>query len=179
MSAKDLGTNKEQKIRIESSSGISEEEINRMVDEAKTHAGDDEARRKQIKLKNEIPEDPEFCDVDPLAISRALDNLLGNAIKFSDAETSVTLRLKRDDEQYIRIEISDEGPGLPEERLNNTYARFGAHDTRAGPSAGPGLAYVKRVVDEHGGTIRVKSDAASGTTFILSIPCAVPCVGQT
>lgn len=138
-----------------------------------------EARRKQIKLKNEIPEDPEFCDVDPLAISRALDNLLGNAIKFSDAETSVTLRLKRDDEQYIRIEISDEGPGLPEERLNNTYARFGAHDTRAGPSAGLGLAYVKRVVDEHGGTIRVKSDAASGTTFILSIPCAVPCVGQT
>ena len=53
VSAKDLGTGKEQKIRIESSSGLSEEEINRMVHEAEEHAEEDRAQREQIEVKNE------------------------------------------------------------------------------------------------------------------------------
>ena len=134
------------------------------------------ASRKAIKLQNDIPDAPEFCNVDPSAISRAIDNLIGNAIKFADVGTVVSTELKRSNENSIQIEISDEGPGLPQERLADPFARFGAHNSKAGPSAGLGLAYVKRVVDEHGGTISVHSEPESGTRFTLVIPCGhEPC----
>ena len=54
VAAKDRGTGQEQKIEITASSGLDDNEINRMVDEAKTHAGDDEARRKQIETRNQL-----------------------------------------------------------------------------------------------------------------------------
>ncbi len=54
VAAKDRGTGQEQKIEITASSGLDDDEINRMVDEAKTHAGDDEARRKQIETRNQL-----------------------------------------------------------------------------------------------------------------------------
>jgi molecular chaperone DnaK len=54
VSAKDRGTGQEQKIQITSSSGVSEEEINNMVEQAKTHAGDDEAKRKEIETRNKL-----------------------------------------------------------------------------------------------------------------------------
>ena len=54
VSAKDRGTGQEQKIQITSSSGISEDEIKNMVEQAKTHATDDEAKRKQIETRNRL-----------------------------------------------------------------------------------------------------------------------------
>ncbi len=52
VSAKDLGTGKEQKIRIESSSGLSEQEIDRMVKDAEAHAAEDKKARDTIEAKN-------------------------------------------------------------------------------------------------------------------------------
>ncbi len=53
VSAKDMGTGKEQKIRIESSSGLSDSEIEKMVKEAELNAGEDEKIRKKIEAKNQ------------------------------------------------------------------------------------------------------------------------------
>ncbi|HOA06979.1 MAG TPA: molecular chaperone DnaK [Spirochaetota bacterium] len=53
VSAKDLGTGKEQKIRIESSSGLNEDEINKMVRDAEAHADEDKKAKELIELKNE------------------------------------------------------------------------------------------------------------------------------
>lgn len=129
------------------------------------------AKRKQIKLQSSITDEPEFCEVDPFALSRAIDNLIGNAIKFSPEDRTVALSLSRDDSRAIRIEVSDHGPGLPPERQSDTFARFGAHNSQAGPSAGLGLAFVKKVVDQHGGKIEVSSKTGAGTRFALIIPC--------
>ncbi len=54
VSAKDRGTGQEQKIEITSSSGLSDGDIDRMVDEATAHAGEDEQRRQQIDLRNKL-----------------------------------------------------------------------------------------------------------------------------
>ncbi|KRL04285.1 molecular chaperone DnaK [Liquorilactobacillus oeni] len=54
VSAKDLGTNKEQKITIKSSSGLSDEEIDRMVKEAKENEDADKKRKEEVDLKNEV-----------------------------------------------------------------------------------------------------------------------------
>lgn len=144
------------------------------------------AKRKRINLRSSLPDDPEFCDVDPSALSRAIDNLIGNAIKFSPEDSEVALSLSRDDTRAIRIDVSDQGPGLPPERQSDTFARFGAHNSQAGPSAGLGLAFVKKVVDQHGGDIEVTSQSGTGqsgtgqtgagqtgtgTRFTLVIPC--------
>jgi molecular chaperone DnaK len=53
VSAKDLGTGKEQRIRIESSSGLSEDEINRMVQEAESHADEDRRAKEAAEARNE------------------------------------------------------------------------------------------------------------------------------
>lgn len=54
VSAKDLGTNKEQKITIKSSSGLSDEEIDRMVKEAKENEEADKKRKEEVDLRNEV-----------------------------------------------------------------------------------------------------------------------------
>ncbi len=78
VSAKDRGTGQEQKIQITSSSGVSEEEINNMVEQAKTHAGDDEAKRKEIETRNKL---------DGLVYST--EKLVGdNRDKLADADAS-------------------------------------------------------------------------------------------
>jgi len=54
VSAKDLGTGKEQTITITASSGLAEEEINRMVDDAKSHAEEDKDRRQAVEARNQL-----------------------------------------------------------------------------------------------------------------------------
>ena len=82
----------------------------------------------------------------------------------------MTLSIEDKDDDTILIIVSDEGPGLPEERLADPFARFGAHETKAGPSAGLGLTFVQRTVQKHNGTIEVTSCPEKGTTFSIELP---------
>jgi len=129
------------------------------------------AKRKHIIFESNIPSEPEFCQIDPSSMSRAIDNLIGNAIKFSPEGMKVGVTLTRLSNHSLSIEVYDSGPGLPDERQRDTFARFGARDSKAGPSAGLGLAYVKRAVDEHGGTITVHSSGETGTRFVIVLLC--------
>jgi len=54
VAAKDRGTGVEQKIQITGSSGLAEDEISKMIDEAQAHAGEDETRRRQIESRNKL-----------------------------------------------------------------------------------------------------------------------------
>lgn len=127
-------------------------------------------RAKRIKLVPGLPEEPVFAEVDPSLMARLLDNLVGNAIKFAPAGSAVTIALAPALAGILRLTVGDEGPGLPPERLANPFARFGAHESRAGPSVGLGLTFVKRVVDKHGGTIAVESGEGRGTRFVIALP---------
>lgn len=125
---------------------------------------------KQITIAQTLPEEPCFANVDASLIARMMDNLIGNAIKYSDAGTRICVSLSGCEKGLMVIEVSDEGPGLSDARLANPFARFGAHATHAGPSAGLGLALVKRVVDIHKGTITLHSEPGEGTRFTITIP---------
>ncbi|KWV90934.1 CHASE2 domain-containing protein [Erythrobacter sp. YT30] len=129
------------------------------------------AKKRKITFDTTIPDEPEFCEVDPSSMSRAIDNLIGNAIKFSPKGEAISISLDRLDNNSIRIAVADNGPGLPAERVKDTFARFGARDTQAGPSAGLGLAYVKKVIDEHGAVIEVETRSDIGTRFQITLPC--------
>lgn len=128
------------------------------------------AKRRNIAILCEVPEDPVFCEVDPSAISRVIDNLLSNALKFSPNASRIHLSLAEGVDDRFLLALEDEGPGMPAERQSAPFARFGAHDSKAGPSAGLGLAYVKRAIDEHGGDIVVRPGGVKGTRVEIELP---------
>ncbi len=159
-----------QLARLESADlAIMDSDIGALVEEACDRAYA-LAQTKRITIAQDLPPEPCFANVDASLIARMLDNLIGNAIKYSDAGTQIAVALSGGEDAPLVLEVSDQGPGLSDARLANPFARFGAHATHAGPSAGLGLALVKKVVDSHKGTIAMKSAPGEGTTFTVTIP---------
>lgn len=100
---------------------------------------------------------------------RAFANLLDNAVKFSPAGSTIRCTLEREGDQ-VRCTIADQGPGIPPERRQMLFAAFGPHQSGAGGGTGLGLAFVKAVVDRHGGAIAWRSEDGKGACFRLSLP---------
>ena len=128
------------------------------------------ARKNGITIDQPDLEDPIFASVEASLIARLLDNLIGNAIKFSPKGSVVAIHVAPAEDGKVVLEVSDNGPGLSPERQADPFARFGAHDNRAGPSVGLGLTFVQRAVLKHRGHIDVESDPESGTKFRIVLP---------
>ncbi|UAB77659.1 CHASE2 domain-containing protein [Erythrobacter sp. SCSIO 43205] len=128
------------------------------------------ARKYSVKVLFDPPGEPVFAYVDGFAIARMLDNLISNAVKYSPEGGQILITLDEGDGEAFEISVADTGPGLSPERKQAPFARFGARDTSKGPSSGLGLAYVKQVVDRHGGTISVESEEGKGTRFVIHLP---------
>ncbi|MBX7495093.1 CHASE2 domain-containing protein [Qipengyuania sp. 6B39] len=154
-----------------SSEGIVKEEteINALAMEAADRAFP-LAHRKQVKVAVQASDDLLYAHVDHSALSRALDNLVGNAIKFAPPGSQVDVVVGPGDGARFVLIVRDHGPGLPPERAEDPFARFGAQSETAGPSAGLGLAYCKQVVQSHGGEIEIDTAPGKGTKFRLAIP---------
>lgn len=128
------------------------------------------AARKSITLQRDIPGDPVFTDIDPGLIMRMAANLIGNAVKFTQEGGAVIVKLALMSTGEAQISVTDNGPGLPPERMDDPFARFGPRTNADEPSAGLGLAFVKRVVDAHHGQIEVRPNPDSGTIFVIRLP---------
>ncbi|MCE1165862.1 MAG: ATP-binding protein [Bacteroidetes bacterium] len=103
-------------------------------------------------------------------IRQVIENLIGNAIKYSPPESTVYFRMKLF-KRYIEFSVRDEGIGVPADEKNNLFESFyRASNTKDVPGSGLGLAIVKRAVELHNGKIRVKSEEGKGTEFIFVIP---------
>ncbi|MGZ8267469.1 MAG: sensor histidine kinase [Burkholderiales bacterium] len=99
--------------------------------------------------------------------------MLSNAIKFTPAEGKVDIELKRADE-HVEIEVSDTGIGIKPEFLPYVFDRFRQADattTRTFGGLGLGLSIVRRLVELHGGTVRVASSGdGHGSTVSVRLP---------
>lgn len=105
-------------------------------------------------------------------LTRALANLVDNAIKFNTAGGEVTVRL-REEGDYLRVDVSDTGIGIPAEHLDKIFNRFYRIDLSAphltrGVSLG--LPIAKQIVEEHGGEMHVESEPGKGSTFSFTLP---------
>ncbi|NVI96741.1 response regulator [Myxococcus sp. AM009] len=112
---------------------------------------------------------------DPRALERVLENLLGNAVKYSAADTTVavTLSVEADGlEERVLLQVTDEGMGIPAEDLPFVFERFrrGRNVAPGVTGSGVGLASARRMVQMHGGTIHVESQEGRGATFIVTLP---------
>jgi two-component system, OmpR family, sensor histidine kinase MtrB len=111
--------------------------------------------------------------VDPVRIQQVLDNLLQNAIKYSPSGSHVQV-VVRDEEGQARLSVSDHGTGIHEEEMQALFTPFyRTSSARQGmPGSGLGLSIAQRIVEAHGGRIRVQSRPGQGSTFTVSLPRA-------
>ena len=130
------------------------------------------AKGKGIDLELSVDTDPISLAFDAERISQVLNNLIGNAIKFSASGTTISIAARHSGE-FAEISVTDQGLGIPAAELPNIFGEFERTSTRstAGePSTGLGLAIVKRMVEAHGGTIQVESEVGKGSTFTFLLP---------
>lgn len=103
----------------------------------------------------------------------AMTNLLENAIKYSDAGTTVWVDIESTSEATVAVTVADEGIGIPARDLDRVFERFYrvdfARDRRTG-GTGLGLAIVRHVAANHGGDVSVKSEEGTGSVFTLHLP---------
>ena len=146
-------------------------ELNDIVDKS-LQINESYARKKGVKLKKELAEDLPAIEADEFRLSQVLDNLIGNAMKFSPRETTTTVRT-RADENYVYAEVCDGGPGLTEDdmkKLFTRYAKLSNLPTGGETSSGIGLSMSKQFIELHKGHIGVRNNPDSGATFWFSIP---------
>jgi two-component system phosphate regulon sensor histidine kinase PhoR len=108
----------------------------------------------------------------------AVINLLDNAVKYSPACSTISLRLSdgnatSDLAQFVELAIEDDGPGIPEDKATRVFDCFYRVDegrTRDAGGAGLGLAIAKWAVEAHGGTIALKPRLPNGSVFYVQLP---------
>jgi two-component system, OmpR family, sensor kinase len=111
-------------------------------------------------------------DGDPALLRRALDNLLDNARKYSDDDTTITLRAERRGD-LLHVSVTDRGIGIPDDaraRVFTPFFRVDPSRARASGGVGLGLALARRIVLSHSGTIDFESQPGQGSRFWIELP---------
>ncbi|MGC7931337.1 sensor histidine kinase [Lysinibacillus sp. VIII_CA] len=112
-----------------------------------------------------------MLQADELLLKRIMDNLITNAKKYTPVGTKVMVEAQHTGKE-VMLTIADQGPGIPQEELDNLFERYyrGTNTTDDTTGTGLGLAITKQLIDLHNGTISVRSDR-DGTVFILRFQC--------
>ena len=113
-------------------------------------------------------------------LTQALTNLISNAVKFSPEKSRVDVTFTRytseDGNLWIRVEVKDQGIGIPPEDLPQLFTRFFRASNAIGseiPGTGLGLTIVKRIIDFHKGNVSVHSIMGEGTSMVVEIPFVI------
>ncbi|HDZ23978.1 MAG TPA: hybrid sensor histidine kinase/response regulator, partial [Desulfobacteraceae bacterium] len=148
-------------------------DLARLIQEAITLL-DPRAKKQGITITSEF-HDLKPVQADPKNMEEVLNNLLTNAINYSPNGGTVAVRAAGLGE-FMEIEISDTGVGIPEEELPKIFDKFYRvkhPETRKVIGTGLGLAIVKSVIEAHNGTIEVESTPGKGSTFRIRLPMIV------
>jgi len=135
------------------------------------------AQARGIDLVIDLPEESRQIPLDASLFQRVLDNLIANALKFSWAESTVTLRAEYPEaktasqlpEPRVRIQVLDEGPGIAEDHRDRIFDKFVALKREGVSQFGLGLAFCKMVVEAHGGRVFVRANEPRGAVFTVEI----------
>lgn len=127
----------------------------------------------QVELAPDLP----LLELDAVLMERVFCNLLENAAKYTPSGSTLTIRAGRDPEHddLVRIQISDNGPGLPPGREQHLFKKFTrGKDESAIPGVGLGLAIVRSIIEAHQGQIQAENQAAGGACFSIRLPVGHP-----
>ncbi|NND35128.1 MAG: HAMP domain-containing histidine kinase [Saprospiraceae bacterium] len=129
------------------------------------------ASHKNIKIEMLSPQNLPMVFADIALVERAISNLLDNSIKYGKENGHVIIKLE-DSPSSVAINITDDGPGIPEQEQSYIFERYrrGDRTKTARKGAGLGLAIVKKILEIHNQSIRVLSESGNGATFIFNLP---------
>jgi signal transduction histidine kinase/putative methionine-R-sulfoxide reductase with GAF domain len=133
------------------------------------------AATKKLAFKTDVAKELSHGLGDEQRLTQVLLNLVGNAIKFTDAgEVRITAGAANG---HFTVSVSDTGPGIPPEECEHIFEKFRQVDssnTRAKGGTGLGLAIAREIVEMHGGRIWVESRLGQGSTFRMELPVRAP-----
>jgi signal transduction histidine kinase/ligand-binding sensor domain-containing protein/CheY-like chemotaxis protein len=131
------------------------------------------AERRGIELSLEDPSEPVEAWFDEVQFEKVLDNLLGNALKFTPRGGKVHAAVfPSSADGRVRVTVRDNGPGIPAGQLEKVFERFyqvEADARRRWPGAGIGLALARQLAELHGGTVEVESAEGEGACFTVTL----------
>jgi two-component system sensor histidine kinase SenX3 len=133
------------------------------------------ATAKRIEVKYDGPRGATVYGSDS-QIATAVTNLVENAIAYSPEDTVVSLELRQDDD-WIELDVTDQGIGIAAHDVDRIFERFYRADqarSRSTGGTGLGLAIVKHIATNHGGRVEVTSSLGEGSTFTLRLPARPP-----
>jgi PAS domain S-box-containing protein len=140
--------------------------INRVVDSQRSYTD-----RHEFDII--VPEDLKHFNADRDKLDQVLTNLLSNAIKYSPDGGKIAVHAREIDGNKIRVSISDQGIGIPEDQISRLFTRFhrvDSRDSRKQYGTGIGLYLVKHLVEAHQGEVAVTSQQGEGSTFTFILP---------
>lgn len=130
-----------------------------------------QAKKKKIEMLINISDGLKPLRANPVRVRQMLDNLVGNAIKYTPDKGRVAIGMSMHESQII-LQVQDSGPGIPKEEQAHVFEKFyrasNAPDEVQG--SGLGLAIVKSIVDSHQGRVWVESTVGKGSSFFVLLP---------
>jgi PAS domain S-box-containing protein len=135
-------------------------------------------KSKHIKVQTDIGPSLPPLRANPVRLRQVLDNVVGNAIKYSNSEGEVNVSLHAEGDQLI-IRVADNGPGIPAQDQAHIFDKFyRGQNMDKQQGSGLGLAIVKSIVDAHQGRIWVESNIGQGSSFFIVLPVNSPVVSS-
>jgi two-component system phosphate regulon sensor histidine kinase PhoR len=130
------------------------------------------AKSKKIELALSDPQGGLIIEGNAVLLSRAVGNLVDNAIKYTPAGGKVQIKLGQNSNHQATISVVDNGPGISAKDLPRVFEKFyrARPELDDVPGTGLGLAIVKTITEQHGGQVWVESQPNVGSTFTISIP---------
>jgi len=145
-------------------------ELSKLAQEA-VDSMPDAIKEKQLQVLLEFPRNAEVAFFDLERIRRVFRDLVGNAVKYSPMQGSITIKSKKD-ENMVQIDITDTGCGIPAADIGGVFEEFYRADNPVNqkiPGAGLSLALAKSIIEAHGGKIWVETAFGSGSTFSFTL----------
>lgn len=125
-----------------------------------------------FKIESELPEESIRLNIDRDATSQVILNLLNNAVKYSDQEKYIGVKVSKSSEFAI-ISVTDHGVGISKDELKKIFEKFyraSTGRTKETSGSGLGLTLAKHITEAHGGTIEVESEVGKGSRFTVKLP---------
>jgi len=125
------------------------------------------------RLRFDLAEDLPDVRADHAQLTRALSNLVENALAYSPADAEVVVGA-RTGAGVARLWVEDSGPGVSDEEKAHVFGKFyrGSASANAPSGTGLGLAIAQEIVRTHDGTLSVEDVDPHGARFVLTIPIA-------
>jgi signal transduction histidine kinase len=133
------------------------------------HSFDANLKEQGFEVNVDIPAPLPAVLADRVAIGQVLENVLDNAIRYSNGTRHLTISAVASS-QSVSLKIADKGQGIPSEEISHVFEKFYRGHGASPGGSGLGLSIAQRIMKDHHGDIRLESSPGKGTVAEIVLP---------